>query len=72
MSHVTLKTGIIGADGKEEILTEYLCDWPSCPNVAAHVVGVIREIRAWAAVCDEHAAMIDAAHKVERKDQNRS
>jgi hypothetical protein len=59
MSRVTLRTGVIGADGREETITEYLCDWPDCPNTAVHALGVVREIAAVSAVCDEHAAMID-------------
>lgn len=60
MPRVTLKTGIVGADGQEETITEYLCDSPDCPNVAVHVLGVVREIGALSAVCDKHAAMIEA------------
>jgi len=63
MSQVTLRTGFVGADGQEETMTEYLCDWPDCPNVAAHVLGVAREIAALSAVCDEHAAMIERRKK---------
>jgi hypothetical protein len=59
MSRVTLRTGLIGADGHEETVTEYLCDWPDCPNIAVHQLGVIRELRAMSAVCEEHAAMIE-------------
>ena len=59
MSRVTLRTGFIGADGQEETITDYLCDWPDCPNVAVHVLGVVREIAVVSAVCDEHAAMIE-------------
>jgi hypothetical protein len=51
---VTIKTGFASADGKEETLTEYLCDWPGCSNIAVHALGCIREIRAIAVVCDEH------------------
>ena len=51
--HVTLRTVV---DGREEILSEYLCDWPDCPNVAVQVVGVVRELRLRAAMCAEHAA----------------
>jgi hypothetical protein len=43
---------------KEEVLTEYICDWPDCPNVADHVVGVLRELRAFCAVCSTHAKLI--------------
>jgi hypothetical protein len=41
--------------GPEETLTEYICDWPDCPNIAEHVIGVVREIRAMAVLCTEHA-----------------
>ena len=27
---VTLRTGFHAPDGREEALTEYLCDWPGC------------------------------------------
>ena len=54
MPRVTIKTGFRDADGQEETLTEYLCDWPGCPNVAVHVLGSIRELRALAVVCEEH------------------
>jgi hypothetical protein len=63
MSRVTLRTGFIGADGAEETITEYLCDWPDCPNVAVHALGVVREIGAVSAVCDEHAEMIERGRR---------
>lgn len=50
---VTIRTLV---DGREETLSEYLCDWPDCPNVAVHVWGVVRELRLRMAVCAEHAA----------------
>ena len=56
MPRVTIKTGIIGSDGHEQALTEYLCDWPGCPNIANHVLGRVREIGAAIVVCDEHVA----------------
>jgi hypothetical protein len=52
-------------DGREETLTEYLCDWPDCPNVAIHLVGVVRELRIRAAVCAEHVAHIANRRKSE-------
>jgi len=55
MPHVTLRTIV---DGREETLSEYICDWPDCPNVAVEVLGVVRELRMRAAVCAEHAAHI--------------
>jgi hypothetical protein len=61
MPSVTLRT--TGASGKEETLTEYICDWPDCPNVAEHVVGVLRELRAFSAVCKTHAKLIAARQK---------
>jgi hypothetical protein len=55
MPGVTLKSGCSGTDGKEEAITEYLCDWPDgCGEVATEVVGVIRELRAMCALCSEH------------------
>jgi len=53
---VILRTGV-ESSGQEEILREYLCDWPDCPNIAVHVVGVVKEIGAVSAVCDEHVPM---------------
>jgi hypothetical protein len=44
--------------GKEETVTEYVCDWPDCPNVAEHVLGVVRELRQFAAVCPEHQRLL--------------
>jgi hypothetical protein len=57
MPRITIKTGIAAPDGREEELTEYLCDWPGCPNVATQVLGCSREIRLAAAVCEQHAAV---------------
>jgi hypothetical protein len=54
MPLVTIKTGFLAPDGKEETLTQYLCDWPGCPNPAVHVLGPIRELRALAVVCEKH------------------
>ena len=39
-------------------MTEYICDWPDCPNVAEHVIGVVRELHAMSMVCTEHKAII--------------
>jgi hypothetical protein len=46
------------SNGREEVLQEYLCDWPDCPNVAVHVLALVKEIRLVSVVCAEHAAMI--------------
>jgi hypothetical protein len=54
MPRITLRT-VVSADGTEDTLTEYICDWPDCPNIAEHVVGAIRELRQFAALCPEHA-----------------
>jgi hypothetical protein len=59
MPQVVIRTGFAGTDSREETLTEYICDWPDCPNVAAHVLGVVRDLRACTAVCDEHFARLD-------------
>jgi hypothetical protein len=52
---ITIKTGLTTPDGREELLTEYLCDHPSCPNIATHALGCVREIGVRAAVCEEHS-----------------
>ncbi len=51
---VTIKTGLKAPDGREELLTEYVCDHAGCPNIATHALGFVREVGAMAAVCDEH------------------
>ena len=43
-------------DGREESISEYICDWPDCPNVADNVVGFGREVKLSYALCAEHAA----------------
>jgi hypothetical protein len=58
MPLVTIRTGMIAPNGQEEVLTEYLCDWPDCPNVAQHVAGVVRELGLASVMCDEHAARL--------------
>jgi hypothetical protein len=55
MPQVTIKTGIVGPDDREEELSEYLCDWPDCPNVAEHVLGCVKELGLPLAVCQQHA-----------------
>jgi hypothetical protein len=61
MPCVTYKTGFIGADGREEEPSEYLCDWPGRSNIAVHIVGCVKEIALSIALCEEHAATIKAA-----------
>ena len=58
MPHVTIRTGMIASDGQEEVLTEYLCDWPDCANVAEHVAAVVRELALVSVVCREHNEML--------------
>jgi hypothetical protein len=57
MPRVTLRADE-SVDGKENAFSEYICDWPDCPNVAMHVVGVARELRAFVAMCADHARML--------------
>jgi hypothetical protein len=60
MPQVTIKTGI---EGREEELSEYLCDWPDCPNIAEHVLGCVKELGLAFAICQQHAtASRDAGH----------
>jgi hypothetical protein len=63
MSRVTIKTGFFDQDGREEELTEYMCDHPNCPNIATHVLGFLRELRLMAAVCEVHAAKVRGTAK---------
>jgi hypothetical protein len=63
MPQVTIKTGFSAPNGGEEVLAEYLCDWPGCPNIAVRVLGCVKEIGAVAAVCEEHAAAIDGRNQ---------
>jgi hypothetical protein len=55
MPRVTIRTGFFTPDGREEELSEFLCDAPGCPNVATQVIGCVREIALAAVVCEEHA-----------------
>jgi hypothetical protein len=57
MPQVTIRATI---DGREETLSEYLCDWSDCPNIAVEVLGAVRELSVHAAVCAEHAALLAA------------
>ena len=36
---IIIKTGFIRPDGQEEVLADYICDVPGCPNVATQVLG---------------------------------
>jgi hypothetical protein len=58
MPRVTIRTGLMALDGREEELTEYLCDYPDCTNFATHVLGWLVELRLMAAVCDVHASKL--------------
>ena len=58
MPRVTLRASESATGGAQDTLTEYICDWPDCPNIAEHVVGVVRELRAFVAVCAEHARLL--------------
>jgi hypothetical protein len=70
MPVVTIKTGIAGPDGREQVLSEYLCDRPNCPNTAEHVIGVVREIGASYAVCSEHATTLKSNIRARNKPQS--
>jgi hypothetical protein len=51
---VRIPTGVLDAEGREEVLSEYICDCPDCPNPATNVVGFSRELGHAMAVCSEH------------------
>ena len=67
MPRVTIKTGMIGPDGREEELVEFLCDAPGCPNIATQVLGLCRELRLFTAVCPEHGSPGGAAPELGRR-----
>ena len=58
MPQVTIRTIV---NGREEAVSEYICDWPDCPNVATEVIGIVRELRVRSALCAEHAARLRRA-----------
>jgi hypothetical protein len=41
MCRITIKTGLTAPDGNEEQLTEYLCDYPDCPNFATRLIRLL-------------------------------
>jgi hypothetical protein len=47
----------INVDGREETISEYICDWPDCPDPGIHVFA-LPGLRLRAVVCAEHAALI--------------
>jgi len=55
MPLVTLRLTV---DDREEILTEYVCDWTDCPNAAVEVVGYARDLRLCRVLCAEHAKLL--------------
>ena len=58
MPRVTIRSGFLTPEGREEELTEYLCDAPDCPNIATHVVACIKELGVSVVTCEEHARTI--------------
>jgi hypothetical protein len=52
------------ANNQEEVLTEYLCDWPGCANVAVHVLGCVTDIASVGVVCEEHLATIKSQTRI--------
>jgi len=59
MPEVSIKTGFMGPDGREETLVEYICDHQGCPNPATRLLGVIAELRARVLVCDQHFQRVE-------------
>ena len=67
MPRVSIKTGLMRPDGREEELSEYICDVTGCPNVASHVLGCVKELGVAMAVCNEHMAARKASPPPEDK-----
>jgi hypothetical protein len=59
MPRVTIRTGFVAANGQEEVLTEYLCDWPDCAHVAEYLIPVVSSLRDLSVICREHAALLE-------------
>ena len=55
MPLISIKTGFLGEDGGDEVLSEYQCDWPDCGKVAEHVLSIARDLGSVSVVCKEHA-----------------
>ena len=75
MPLVTIKTGLLDAEGHEEILVEYMCDSHDCPNIPVRVLGVIQELRTMSMVCEEHAhhrSALEPNHPAPRTDDSLS
>ena len=53
MPQITIKSGIVNPDGREDQISEYFCDSPNCPNIATHSLDGVRELRRRVALCDE-------------------
>lgn len=58
MPRVTIRTGFFTPDGREEELSDYLCDAPDCPNIATDRIAVVRELGLSLVMCSEHAASV--------------
>lgn len=58
MPRVIIKTGFTDPAGREEQLSEYLCDTPGCPNIANHVLGSVPELGLFVAVCQDHVPQV--------------
>jgi len=57
------------SDGREEELSDFICDIPGCPNVATHVLGGVREhpVRIKCATLPWHALKAALAQTEEEK-----
>jgi hypothetical protein len=55
MPQLTLRTTV---NGREEAISEYICDWPNCPQPGLYVFAVMPALRLRAVMCADHAARI--------------
>jgi hypothetical protein len=62
MPRITLRAAE-SSGGGEDAITEYICDWPDCPHVAEHLLGVVAALRVKVALCAEHARAVAARSK---------
>jgi hypothetical protein len=58
MPLITIRTNSTSKGHSEEVISEYMCDSPDCPNIAVQVIGIARQINGLLALCEEHAELL--------------
>lgn len=61
MPRVTLRLTV---DGVDESISEYICDFPDCPEPAIYVLDGVARFNMRAGLCAEHAARIGMGRRL--------